>query len=126
PGLRTLATTEDTSANDTPALAGAETAPGALTALNEKMEAQIRKVGGLSQALEELRCKTGLSLDLQRDMSSDALKAANLEFQKANVVMQAAEIRVKQIHEYREKGADLTELPFIANQQLVAALKQQL
>ena len=95
--------------------------------LQVTVDDQRKKLDQLAQKLQAYkeRNKT-VSLDQRKDIVSESLKVANLEAQKAGVVLQAAEARRNQVKEYREKGADLTGLGFIASQRVVEALLTQL
>jgi succinoglycan biosynthesis transport protein ExoP len=78
-------------------------------------EEQRRKVEKLQQQLQEYKEKNGaVSLDSRKDIVNETLKAINLEATKVTQVLNAAENRLSQMKERREKGLDLTELPFIA------------
>jgi beta-lactamase regulating signal transducer with metallopeptidase domain/DNA uptake protein ComE-like DNA-binding protein len=116
PALRTLATTEEASANETPAPAE--------PSFEDIVKAQREKIEHLGEELQQLRQQAGLPLDQRKDMLNEALRAGNLELQRAKAASQVAEIRVNQIQEYRANGADLLELPFVASQPLIATLKQ--
>jgi len=66
------------------------------------------------------------SLDQPKDVVNDALKSTNQELLRAGQVLSASEIRINQIKSYRARKADLTDLPFIANQPIISQLLQQL
>jgi capsular exopolysaccharide synthesis family protein len=95
--------------------------------LQVTVDDQRKKVDQLAQKLQAYKesSKT-VSLDQRKDIISESLKVANLEAQKAGVVLQAAEARLNQIKEYRAKGLELTGLAFIASQRLIEELMQQL
>ena len=95
--------------------------------LQGSVEDQQKKVNAIAQQIQAYKEKNKtVSLDQRKDIVNEALKALNLEVQRLQGFLQAAEIRVNQIKDYRQKGADLTGLPFIASQQLIIQLKQQL
>ncbi len=95
--------------------------------LQVTVDDQRKKVDQLAQKLQAYKEKNKtVSLDQRKDIVSESLKVANLEAQKAGVVLQAAEARRNQIKEYREKGADLTGLAFISSQRLIEGLQTQL
>ncbi len=91
------------------------------------VDTQRRKVDELAQKLQAYkeRNKT-VSLDQRKDIVSESLKVANLEAQRAGIVLQGVESRLNQITDYRSKGRDLTGLGFIAESKLVQELQQQL
>jgi capsular exopolysaccharide synthesis family protein len=95
--------------------------------LQVTVDDQRKKVDQLAQKLQTYkeRNKT-VSLDQRKDIVSESLKVANLEAQKAGVVLQAAEARLKLIKDYRAKGLELTGLAFIAGQKIIEELQQQL
>jgi succinoglycan biosynthesis transport protein ExoP len=95
--------------------------------LQVTVDDQRKKVDKLQQDLQAYkeRNKT-VSLDQRKDIVSESLKVANLEAQKAGVVLQANEARLKLVRDYRAKGQDLTGLAFVAGQKLVEDLQQQL
>lgn len=95
--------------------------------LQVTVDAQRRKVDELAQKLQAYkeRNKT-VSLDQRKDIVSESLKVANLEAQKAGVVLQGVESKLSQIRDYRARGLDLTGLAFIAEPKLVQELQQQL
>lgn len=95
--------------------------------LQVTVDDQRKRVDQLAQKLQAYKEKNKtVSLDQRKDIVSESLKVANLEAQKAGVVLQAAEGRLNQIKELRAKGADLTGLGFIAGQKNVEELSQQL
>lgn len=91
------------------------------------VDTQRRKVDELAQKLQAYkeRNKT-VSLDQRKDIVSESLKVANLEAQRAGIVLQGVDSRLNQITDYRSKGRDLTGLAFIAESKLVQDLQQQL
>lgn len=98
----------------------------AVEQLERSIVEQQKKVQGLSLELQEYKEKNNMvSLDERKNVVLDALKAANSDRTTWAQNLASAEIRRKQIQEYREKKANLTELPFIASQANIAALLQQ-
>ena len=88
---------------------------------------QQKRVNQLAQKLQEYKeSNKTVSLDQRRDIVNESLKTANAEEQKAAIVLHSAEIRLNQIKEHRQKGADLLGLPFIASQAVITELSQQL
>jgi polysaccharide biosynthesis transport protein len=95
--------------------------------LQRAVEDQRAKVDELALKLQRYKEKNRtVSLDQRKDIVSESLKAINLEVQRSQIVLQAAETRVNQIKDYRERRAELTGLPFIASHQLIAELSQQI
>lgn len=95
--------------------------------LQVTVDDQRKKVDAIAQQIMDYkeRNKT-VSLDQRKNIIDESLKALNLEVQRLNGVLQASEIRVNQIKEYREKKQDLTGLPFVASSPLIVQLKQQM
>jgi succinoglycan biosynthesis transport protein ExoP len=90
-------------------------------------DTQRKKVDQIAQKLQNYKEKNKtVSLDQRKDIVSDSLKAINLEVQRAQLVLQTAEVRVNQVKEHRASGADLTGLVFVASQPVIAQLTQQL
>ena len=88
---------------------------------------QRKKVDLLARKLQKFKEDTkSISLDKRKDIVSESLRSINGEVQKAQIVLQHAEIRRDQIKEHREKGAELTGLQFIASQPNIAQLSLQL
>jgi succinoglycan biosynthesis transport protein ExoP len=87
---------------------------------------QQKKVERLSRELQEYKEKRKLpSLDQRKDVVTDSLRASNSELMRNQQALALSQIRINQINEYRAKGADLAELPFIASQPLISNLVQQ-
>jgi capsular exopolysaccharide synthesis family protein len=90
-------------------------------------DTQRKKVDQIAQKLQNYKEKNKtVSLDQRKDIVSDSLKAINLEVQRAQLVLQTAEIRLNQVKERRASGADLTGLVFVASQPAIVQLTQQL
>ncbi|MBI5769856.1 MAG: polysaccharide biosynthesis tyrosine autokinase [Verrucomicrobia bacterium] len=91
--------------------------------LKQPAEEQRRKVDQIQQRLQEYKEKSGaISLDSRKDIVNETLKAINLEATKVAQLLNVADNRLNQVKERREKGLDLTELPFIASQPIIAQL----
>lgn len=104
-----------------------EDSKNALHDLTGTVEEQQKKVEQLSQDLQNYKEKNKLpSLDQRKDVVNDALKAANQELLRTQQVLAASQVQINQINEYRAKKQDLTDLPFIASQSLIAQLQSQL
>lgn len=99
----------------------------AVDELQQTVDEQKKKVDQLALRLQEYKEKAKTtSFDQRKDIVNDTLKAIALEVQKAQIVLQSAEIQLNQIKEHRAKGLDLTGLQFIASKPLIAELMQQL
>lgn len=95
--------------------------------LKVRVEQQRKKVDELATNLQVYRARNNLiSLDERKDIVTEKLKALNMYVTQTTARLGDAEIRLKQVRERRESGGDLTELPFIASQPLIAQLVQQL
>ncbi|MCF7689387.1 MAG: polysaccharide biosynthesis tyrosine autokinase [Cephaloticoccus sp.] len=95
--------------------------------LHSRADDQRKKVDELSSKLQNYRERNNLvSLDQRKDIVTEKLKALNLYLTQSSANKRDAEIRWQQVKDRRSTGGDLTELPFIANQPLIATLKQQL
>lgn len=95
--------------------------------LKVRAEQQRRKVDELATNLQAYRAKSNLvSLDERKDIVTEKLKALNVLVTQTTSRLADAEVRLKQVRERRASNGDLTELPFIASQPLIAQLQQQL
>jgi len=95
--------------------------------LQLNVETQRKKVDQIAQKLQRYKeSNRTVSLDQRKDIVSDSLKAINLEVQKAQILLQTAEVRLNQIKEHRAKREELTGLVFVAAQPVIAELTQQL
>jgi capsular exopolysaccharide synthesis family protein len=95
--------------------------------LKGTVEEQQKLVERLAHELQDYKEKNNMvSLDQRKNVVDDALKASNQEMLRTGQALSAAEVRIKQIKEYRDKSLDLTELPFIASQPIISQLQQQL
>jgi succinoglycan biosynthesis transport protein ExoP len=98
----------------------------AYATLDVAVEDQKRKVEKIAGDLQAYKEKNNMvSLDSRKDIVNETLKAINLEANRSALALTSAEIRVNQIKEYRAKSAELTDLPFIANQANITPLVQQ-
>lgn len=98
----------------------------AVRELKGTVEDQQKLVEQLSHELQAYKEKNNMvSLDQRKDVVNDALKASNQERIRWNQQLAAAQIRINQINEYRNKKANLTELPFIASLPIITQLLQQ-
>jgi len=128
-GSLTVSPTTPAASNEMPTTADADRqaridrAVKAYEALKAPVEEQRRKVEQLQQMLQAYKEKNGaVSLDSRRDIVNEKLKVLNLEAVRVNQLLNVAENRLRQVKERREKGGDLTELPFIAAQPIVTQL----
>jgi capsular exopolysaccharide synthesis family protein len=95
--------------------------------LKVSVEQQRKKVDEIALGLQAYREKNHLiSLDQRKDIVTEKLKALSLYLTQATTRLKDAEVRWTQVKERREKGGDLTDLPFIASQGLITQLTQQL
>jgi polysaccharide biosynthesis transport protein len=95
--------------------------------LKVRVEQQRKKVDELALSLQAYREKNNLvSLDDRKDIVTEKLKALNIYVTQTTSRLKDAEVRWTQVKERRTSGGDLTELPFIASQPLIAQLTQQL
>lgn len=98
----------------------------AVNQLNVIVEDQRKRVEKLAEQLQAYKEKNNMvSLDSRKDIVNDTLKAVNLEAARIAQTFGQTEIRLNQVKEYKEKGTDLIDLPFIANQPNIASLIQQ-
>lgn len=99
----------------------------AVEGLKGTVEEQQKRVERMARELQEYKEKNNLvSLDQRKDIVSESLKAINAEKTRAQIALNAAEGRINQIKEVRQRSGDLTELPFIASQPQVIQLGQLL
>ncbi len=95
--------------------------------LNIRVEQQRKKVDELAIGLQHYREKNNLvSLDQRKDIVTEKLKALNTYVTQTTSRVKDAEVRWAQVQERLASGGDVTELPFIASQSLIAQLTQQL
>lgn len=98
-------------------------ASGAGDASGATPERQSPRVDEFAPPPDERKEGSRLSeLEHRRKLLADSRKAMNLEAQRATIVLGAAETRLRQIEEFRERGVPLTNLAFIASQPVVAEL----
>ncbi len=99
----------------------------AVEGLKGTVEEQQKRVERMARELQEYKEKNNLvSLDQRKDIVSESLKAINAEKTRAQIALNAAEGRINQIREVRQRKGDLTELPFISSQPQVIQLAQLL
>jgi polysaccharide biosynthesis transport protein len=95
--------------------------------LKSSVEEQTKKVEQMASDLQAYKEKNNLvSLDQRKDVVTEKLKAISVDAYRASAALNAAELRLNQVKEHRAAGIDLTELPFIASQPLIAELTQQI
>ncbi len=103
---------------------------GSLKAYEElKIQAdeQRRKVDEFAAKLQAYREKNNLiSLDSRKDIVNETLKKLNSDAGEAKAKLSAAEIRWKQVKERLASGGNLTDLPFIASNDLINDLSKKL
>jgi capsular exopolysaccharide synthesis family protein len=95
--------------------------------LRDRAEEQRKKVDQLAVDLQAYRERNNLvSLDQRKDINTEKLKALNAYLTETSNRVADAEVRWEQIQQRRAKHQDLTDLPFIIGQSLIAQLTQQL
>jgi succinoglycan biosynthesis transport protein ExoP len=95
--------------------------------LKVQADEQRRKVDEFAAKLQAYREKNNLiSLDSRKDIVNETLKKLNLDASDARAKLSAAEIRWTQVKEHRASGAELTDLPFIASNELIIDLSKKL
>lgn len=98
----------------------------AVQELEEKANEQREKVDAMARGLQAYREKNNLvSLDQRKDISTETLKALNLEVTSSGAALQQAETRWKQVMTAKAAGTDLLTLSFIASDPIVTRLQQQ-
>ena len=98
----------------------------AVEELKNHADEQRRKVEVMAVNLQNYREKNNMvSLDQRKDIVTEKLKALNLYVTQTSARLNEAQIRWSQVKEHKANGTDLTELPFIATQPLIAQLTQQ-
>src|SRR5476651_82292 len=105
----------------------ADDAATAFVDLTNTADDQRKKVDALAKKLQDYKEKNNqVSLDQRKDIVNDTLKSLNAEVNRTAIVLSNAEQRLNQVREYRAKGGDLTDLPFIASQPLITQLTSQI
>jgi beta-lactamase regulating signal transducer with metallopeptidase domain/flagellar basal body-associated protein FliL len=95
--------------------------------LTQAINQQQQRVEELGRALLAFKEEHHLGrLDQQRDLLGDALRTAHTEVTRATAALSALDQRLKQVHEFQARRADLADLAFIADSPVVIALKAQL
>jgi capsular exopolysaccharide synthesis family protein len=98
----------------------------AVEELEQRATEQRKKVDDLARDLQTYREKHNLvSLDERKDISTETLKALNLQVTQSAAALQEAETRWKQVLAARQRGADLLTLSVIASDPTVSQLQQQ-
>ncbi len=99
----------------------------AVEQLQNTVDDQRKKVDALARQLQKYKeDNKAVSLEQRKDIVTESLRSINGEVQRAQIVLETAEIRLNQVKEHRQKEADLTGLQFIASQPNIALLTQQL
>jgi capsular exopolysaccharide synthesis family protein len=94
--------------------------------LQIRVEQQRKRVDEQATALAEYRRQNDMvSLDQRRDIVTETLKQLSLYVTQNSARLLEAEIRHKQVQERVAAGGDLSELPFIAENLLIARLTQE-
>ena len=95
--------------------------------LKVRVEQQKKRVDELAVNLQNYRARNNMvSLDQRKDIVTEKLKALNVYVTQATSHLKDAEVRWNQVKERRASGVNLTDLPFIASQPLIAQLTQQM
>jgi capsular exopolysaccharide synthesis family protein len=95
--------------------------------LKIQADEQRRKVDEFAAKLQAYREKNNLiSLDSRKDIVNETLKKLNLDASDARTKLAAAEIRWTQVKERMDAGGNLTDLPFIASNELIIDLSKKL
>ena len=95
--------------------------------LKERAEQQKKKVEELAINLQAYREKNKLvSLDQRKDIVTEKLKALNAYVTQTTSRLNEAEIRWNQVQERKANPAQLLDLPFVSNQQLIGQMVQQI
>jgi polysaccharide biosynthesis transport protein len=98
----------------------------AVDELKERAEQQKTRVAEMALSLQAYREKNNLvSLDQRKDIVTEKLKTLSTFVTQTSARLKEAEVRWKQVQERREPVTGLLDLPFIAGQQLIGQLVQQ-
>lgn len=99
----------------------------AVDELKDRADQQRKRVDEIANSLQEYRQRGNLiSLEQNKDIVTDKLKALNAMATDTNARLKEAEIRWTQVQDWKKAGKDLTELAFIASQPQVSQLAQQI
>ncbi|HTB80875.1 MAG TPA: polysaccharide biosynthesis tyrosine autokinase [Opitutaceae bacterium] len=99
----------------------------AVDELKDRADQQRKRVDEIANSLQEYRQHGNLiSLEQNKDIVTDKLKALNAMATDTNARLKEAEIRWTQVQDWKKAGKDLTELEFIASQPQVNQLVQQI
>lgn len=93
--------------------------------LKIRAEAQKKKVEELELQMHAYRVKHGIGLDAKKDILTKTLIDQSSLVIQTQSRLAEAEVRKKQVEARLKEKGDLTELAFIANNQAVAQLNQQ-
>src|SRR5581483_5252340 len=97
----------------------------AVDELKDRADQQRRRVDEIANSLQNFRQTNNLiSLEENKDIVTEKLKALNTMATDTHASLTTAEIRWKQVEDWKKAGKDLTELPFIATQPQVSQLTQ--
>jgi protein involved in polysaccharide export with SLBB domain len=91
--------------------------------LDEQKPTLERRVTEPQEMLERVQAP---SVDQKRDLSASAAQSLSNDVTRAQQELARMQARLEQMKDYRARGADLTALPFVASDGLVAELKQKL
>ncbi|WP_221029415.1 GumC family protein [Actomonas aquatica] len=95
--------------------------------LKLRADEQGRKVDELANELQSYREKNNMvSLDERRDIVTDRLKALGMNVTELSTELKQVEVRYDQLEERKDNLNELAELPFVASDPHIAALKQQI
>jgi polysaccharide biosynthesis transport protein len=98
----------------------------AVDELKDRADQQKKRVEELAITLQTYREKNQqVSLDQRKDIVTEKLKALNAYVTQTTSRLNEAEVRWRQVQERKATPGLLLELPFIANQPLIAQLVQQ-
>jgi len=97
----------------------------AVDELKDRADQQRRRVDEIANSMQNFRQTNNLvSLEENKDIVTEKLKALNMMATDTHASLTTAEIRWKQVQDWRKAGKDLTELPFIVSQPQVSQLMQ--
>ncbi|MGA3008033.1 MAG: polysaccharide biosynthesis tyrosine autokinase, partial [Opitutaceae bacterium] len=95
----------------------------AVEELKDRADQQRKRVDEIANAMQAFRQSNNLiSLEQNKDIVTDKLKALNQMATQTNANLKQAEILWMQVQEWEKAGKDLTELPFISSQPQVSQL----
>jgi capsular exopolysaccharide synthesis family protein len=95
----------------------------AVDELKDRADQQRKRVDEIANAMQAFRQSNNLiSLEQNKDIVTEKLKALNQMATQTNASLKQAEISWTQVQDWEKAGKDLTELPFIASQPQVSQL----